>query len=291
MGDLLGELVFGGIGIALVFAIPVFLVILLIIFIASRASRAADSRAAAKDSAALASDPAIQQVVWTVRNENPTYAVVTPEGVELFFSQRVMAVRLKERKVPHGHYGYYDTVYDVAAEYVLPEGGPYNLQRVKGTRKDLWQELRPDDGSATKKILFADMHHADLESKARSDVYGSEVSLFATSLAEGLGGDYVPHRFLWSDETCVSVSASSGAPTGAYVHTVNGESSVTLTGGGDVSYSSWTVCDTAFIARSDVDHNVPTDPHYMRDVVVPKAFGWQLEWSKDGIPDPYVGKR
>lgn len=290
MGDLLGELIFGGIGIVLVFAIPVFLVILLIIFIASRASRASESRTAAKDSAALVSDPAIQQMIWTVRNENPTYAVVTPEGVELFFSQRVMAVRVRERQVPHGHYGYMDTVRDVVAEYVLPEGGLYDLQRVKGTRKDLWQELRPDDGSATKKILFADMHHADLESKARSDVYGSEVSLFARSLAEGLGGGYVFHRFLWSDETCISVSVSSAGPTGASVHTVNGESSVSFTGGG-VDATSWTVCDTAFIARSDVDHNVPTDPHYMRDVVVPKAFGWQLEWSKDGVPDPYVGKK
>lgn len=280
-------------GIILVFAVPSFLIVLLIFFIGGKAVGAADDRAAAKDATekvtALASDPALQQVLWTVRNENPTYAVVTPEGVELFFSQRVMAVRTRERQVPHGHYGYMDTVRDVVAEYVLPEGGPYDLWKVKGTRKDLWQELRPDDGSATKKILFADLHHANLESKVLG--HGSEVTFFARSLAEGLGSGYVPHDFQWSDETCYSSGAAPGAPTGAYVSTVGSESTVTFTGGSGTADKYWTICDTAYIARADVNHNVPTDPHYLRDVVVPKAFDWQVEWNQSGIPDPYVGKK
>ena len=274
------------------FALLAFLVFIVLIFLLVKTADRREEKSIQKDREKFianiaASDPAFRQVLEAVRRTNPTYAVVTPEGVELFFSQRVMAVAYREHKVPNpgSHISPTKTVRDEIG-YVLPEGGPYNLARVGGRRTNLWNELRPDDGSATVKLSFADMYHAELATiVAGNGMTVSEVSVFGEMLARELGGSYVFHQFWWSDETCYSSGTAGEDITGALVYGNRVEFSV----GGGTDGSEWSHIDTAYIARVDVEHNVPTDRYYMRDVVVPKVFGYQVDWGANGIPDPYCG--
>ena len=274
------------------FALLAFLVFIVLIFLLVKTTDRREEKSIQKDREKFianiaASDPAFRQVLEAVRRTNPTYAVVTPEGVELFFSQKVMAVAYREHEVPNPGNRYFPTktVRD-EIEYVLPEGGLYDLACVGGRRTDLWNELRPDDGSETVKLFFADMHHAELRStviKPGTDErhLGSEVNLFAQALAAELNG-YVFHRLWWCDET-TGITGGPYSITGAMVRP-SGYVEFTGHSGSD---TRWSVIDTAYIAREDVDHNVPVGRDYMRNVVVPTAFGYQASWSVDGIPDPY----
>ena len=149
------------VGLLLLVAIP--LIILFTVRGAKREPQKNYEKKHEEKGAAIVSDPAFLQVLEAVRRVNPTYAVVTPEGVELFFSQKVMAVAYREHTVPNpGSYVSPTRTVREEIEYVLPEGGLYNLARVGGRRTDLWKELRPDDGSETVKLSFAGMHHAEL---------------------------------------------------------------------------------------------------------------------------------
>lgn len=273
------------VGLLLLVAIP--LIILFTVRGAKREPQKNYEKKHEEKGAAIVSDPAFLQVLEAVRRVNPTYAVVTPEGVELFFSQKVMAVAYREHTVPNpGSYVSPTRTVREEIEYVLPEGGLYNLARVGGRRTDLWKELRPDDGSETVKLSFAGMHHAELATIiAGNGMTVSEVSVFVEMLARELGGRYVPHQFWWSDETCYSSGTAGGDLTGALVY----GNRVEFTVGGGTDGSEWSNVDTAYIARADVNHNVPTDRYYMRDVVVPKVFDYQVDWGERGIPDPYVG--